>query len=64
MAGARGARFAQLALVNSALGVIVARCGRLSLAVTFEISQGKIAQIDVIADPARLRELDLAILTD
>jgi hypothetical protein len=31
---------------------------------SFTIERGKIAQVDVVADPARLRELDLAVLND
>lgn len=30
----------------------------------FTITGGKIVQVDVVADPARLRELDLAVLDD
>jgi len=29
---------------------------------SFTITRGKIIQVNVIADPARLRELDLAVL--
>ena len=38
--------------------------GRLFRALSFTITRGKIVQIDVIADPARLRQLDLAVLKD
>jgi len=55
-------RFAMPALVNGAVGVIVPPCGRLSLVLAFKSTQGKIVEIDVIADPARLRQLDLAVL--
>jgi RNA polymerase sigma-70 factor (ECF subfamily) len=55
-------RLAELALVNGAVGVIVAAGGRLLLALTFSIKNNKIAGYDVIADPARLRQLDLAVL--
>jgi len=30
----------------------------------FTVSGGKIVAIDVLADPARLRQLDLAVLDD
>ena len=53
-----------LALVNGAVGVVVAPRGRLSRVVTFKIRHGKIVEIDVLADPARLRQLDLAVLND
>jgi hypothetical protein len=31
---------------------------------TFTVARGQIADIEIIADPARLRELDLAVLDD
>jgi hypothetical protein len=30
----------------------------------FTITRGKIVEIDILADPARLRQLDLAVLND
>lgn len=60
----RGARFAQLVLVNGTVGVIVAPRGRLLLVVTFKITGKRIVEIDVIADPVRLSQLDLAVLND
>ena len=36
--------------------------GRLVRVLTFTITRGKIVQIDVVADPARLDQLDLAVL--
>ncbi len=59
---AERARFAQSALVNGAVGVVVAPRGRLLLVATFEVKDAMIVEIEVIADPARLRQLDLAIL--
>jgi RNA polymerase sigma-70 factor (ECF subfamily) len=59
-----GARAAQPALVNGAVGVIVAPRGRLLMVLDFTIRDGKIVAIDAIADPERLRQLDLAMLTD
>ena len=56
------ARFAQAALVDSSVGIIFAPDGKLSRVLRFTIANGKIAQADIIADPARLRELDLAVL--
>ena len=38
--------------------------GRLLLVLTFTITQGKIAEIDTVADPERLRQFDLAVLDD
>ncbi len=58
------ARFTQPALVNGAVGLVMAPRGRLFLVLGFTITAGKITDIDVIADPDRLRQLDLAVLDD
>ncbi len=50
------------ALVNGAAGGVVFREGRLLAVMGFTVSDGKIAAIDILADPARLREQDLAFL--
>jgi RNA polymerase sigma factor (sigma-70 family) len=56
---ARLGRYARLALVNGAAGV-VARTpdGRLLAVMGFTVSRGKIVEIDILADPERLRRLD------
>ena len=56
------ARFAEPALVNGAVGVVVAPRGELLLALTLTVADSRITGYDVIADPARLRDLDLAVL--
>src|SRR5918993_3362659 len=56
------ARAAQPALVNGAVGVVVAPRGRLLMVLDFTIRYGKIVAIDAIADPERVRQLDLAVL--
>jgi RNA polymerase sigma factor (sigma-70 family) len=61
---ARLARFAQPALVNGAAGVMVAPGGRPVAVMGFTIRGGKITEIDILADPARLRRLDLAVLNN
>ncbi|WP_261986527.1 hypothetical protein [Actinomadura sp. HBU206391] len=58
------ARFARLAVVDGAVGIAVAVHGRLSTVMTFTVIDGKIAEIEVIADPVRLRRLDLAVIQD
>ena len=58
------ARAAQAALVNGAVGVVVAPRGRLMMVLDFTIRDSKIVTIDAIANPARLRQLDLAVLDD
>jgi RNA polymerase sigma factor (sigma-70 family) len=62
MAGSNRARFAELALVDGAVGVLIAPRGRLRLVLRFTFEHEKIASIEVIADPARLDGLDLAVL--
>src|SRR5262245_55980902 len=62
LAFTHNARFAQAALVNGVVGVIVAPQGRLSVVLGFKIRDARIAEFDVITDPARLRRLDLAVL--
>jgi RNA polymerase sigma factor (sigma-70 family) len=57
-------RFAQPALVNGTVGVVVAPRGRLFLVIDLTVADDRITEIDVIADPERLRQLDLAVLDD
>jgi len=56
------ARLTRPALVNGAIGVVVAPGGRLTRALRFTIANGKITEIEVIGDPARLGELDVSIV--
>jgi hypothetical protein len=58
------ARFARPALVNGAAGAVWAPGGRPRVVFAFTISGGKIVEIDILADPARLRQLDLALPYD
>jgi hypothetical protein len=48
--------------VNGAVRVVLAPRERLFRVLSFTITRGKIVQIDVVADPARLRQLELAVL--
>jgi RNA polymerase sigma-70 factor (ECF subfamily) len=50
------------ALVDGAVGGIVARRGRLFLVLVFTIRHDKIVAIDFVADPARLRQVRLSVL--
>jgi RNA polymerase sigma-70 factor, ECF subfamily len=61
---ARLAPFARPVLVNGAAGFVVAPRGRPVAVVGFIVADGKIAEVDLLADPARLRELDLTVLDD
>jgi RNA polymerase sigma factor (sigma-70 family) len=54
------ARLTRPALVNGAIGVVVAPQGRLVRALRFTIANGKITEIEVIGNPARLGELDVS----
>ena len=59
---ARLARFARPALVNGTAGYVVAPGGRPVAVGGFTVAGGKIVEIDILADPARLRNLDLTVL--
>jgi RNA polymerase sigma factor (sigma-70 family) len=58
------APFARPALVNGAAGVVVAPRGRPYSVMGFTVRGGKIVEIDILADPARLRQLDLLAVLD
>jgi RNA polymerase sigma factor (sigma-70 family) len=56
------APFARPALVNGAAGVVVAPHGEPFSVLGVTVANGKIVEIDVVADPERLRQLDLTVL--
>ena len=56
--------FVRPALVNGAAGVVVAPRGRPFSVMGFTIRGGKIVEIDVLADPARLCRLDVSVFDD
>ena len=58
------ARVAQPALANGAVGLVWASGGRPRVVFGFTITRGKIVQIDLVADPTRLGQLDLTVLSD
>ena len=66
----RAFSFAQLspyvwpALVNGIAGVVVAPRGRPFSVMAFTVRNGKIVEIDALADPERLQQLDLTVLGD
>jgi RNA polymerase sigma factor (sigma-70 family) len=60
----RLAAFARPALVNGTPGLVVASGGRALSVMGFAIHRGKIVEIDILADPARLDRLDLTSLKD
>lgn len=56
------ARLTQPALVDGAIGVVVAPQGRLVRALRFTIANGKISEIEVTGSPERLGELEVSIV--
>jgi RNA polymerase sigma-70 factor, ECF subfamily len=56
------AKSVQPALIDGAAGLVWAPRGRLLRVMTCVVKDGKIVEVNIIADPARLRSLDLAIL--
>jgi RNA polymerase sigma factor (sigma-70 family) len=58
------AQAAQPALIDGAAGAVYAPGGQLRVVFVFRILDGKVVGIDVVADPARIGELDVTILDD
>jgi ketosteroid isomerase-like protein len=56
------ARVARPAMVNGTVGLVWAQGGRPRVVFGLTIARGKIVEIDLVADPERLRHLDLAVL--
>jgi RNA polymerase sigma-70 factor (ECF subfamily) len=55
----------RLALVNGSVGIVFAPAGRLQVVLAVTVSaERRVTAIDVIADPDRLRRLQLALLPD
>ena len=66
---AKGARlasartpFTQLALVDGSVGLVMAPKGRLAVVLVFTVADDRVTAIDVVADPDRLRGLELGVL--
>jgi hypothetical protein len=56
---------AQLALVNGSVGIIAVRAGRPQVVLNMTVNAARrITRIEIVADPARLRRLRLAVLPD
>ena len=62
LAFSRAVHGAEAALVNGTVGVVLAPRGRLFRALQFRIKDGKIAEVEVIADARRLNQLEIAAL--
>jgi RNA polymerase sigma-70 factor (ECF subfamily) len=57
---ARGARMARLAMVEGSMGLLVAPRGRLFRVLRFTFANGRIAAMEVIGNPERLRTIEVA----
>jgi RNA polymerase sigma factor (sigma-70 family) len=57
--GAQFARFARPAIVNGAAGVVVVPARRPIAVVGFTVARGRIVEIDLVADPDKLRALTI-----
>jgi len=62
VAFSRLARFMQTAVVNGSVGLVFAPNGKLTRALSFTITNGKIVEVEIIADRDRLQKLHLATL--
>jgi RNA polymerase sigma-70 factor (ECF subfamily) len=60
----RQAALVRPALVNGAAGVVITIGGRPFAVMGFTVAEGKIVEIDAIADPERVRRIAAAVLTD
>jgi RNA polymerase sigma factor (sigma-70 family) len=61
---ARSAPYARPALVNGAVGIVAVADGQPLSVLGFTVAGGRIVEIDVLVDPARLSQLDLTFLND
>jgi RNA polymerase sigma factor (sigma-70 family) len=61
LASAPRARQSEVALINGSPGILMAPRGRLQLALAFEVVDGLVTAIDVIAAPRRLAALEVAL---
>jgi RNA polymerase sigma-70 factor, ECF subfamily len=57
-------RFARRVLVNGAPGFLVVKDGEALAVMAATVRNGKIAEMDILSDPVRLRELDLVGLVE
>jgi hypothetical protein len=60
----RVAGFEQPALVNGDAGLVTRSQGTAGSRHGLTIAHGKIVEINILADPARLSQLDVAVLSD
>jgi RNA polymerase sigma-70 factor, ECF subfamily len=58
----RGLRFVQPALIDGSAGLIFAPRGKLSRAMIFTFANARVTRVEVVGDPARLHEFDIAVM--
>ncbi|MGW2562073.1 RNA polymerase sigma factor SigJ [Streptomyces sp. NPDC001514] len=56
--------FARVALINGVPGIVSLPGGKAVAVMAFTVSGGKVVQLDILADPERMRSLDLSVLDD
>jgi RNA polymerase sigma factor (sigma-70 family) len=61
LASAPRARQSEVALIDGSPGILLAPGGRLQVALTFEVVEGLVTAVDVIAAPRRLAALEVAL---
>jgi RNA polymerase sigma factor (sigma-70 family) len=49
-------------LLDGAVGIVVAPLGRLMMVIRVTLADGRITELDVVADPEKLREIEIAAL--
>lgn len=62
LTNARLARFARPALVDGRIGAVVAPGGRLLFVLAITVEGDRVVEVDVVGEPARLREVDLRVI--
>jgi RNA polymerase sigma factor (sigma-70 family) len=58
----RGLSSVQMAVINGSVGLILAPRGKLARVLTFTFENARVTRIEVVGEPARLREVDIAVL--
>lgn len=61
---ARQAQFAELALVDGSVGLVLAAGGKLKNAIRFRFGNGKIVAADVVGEPDHLAALEVGVLPE
>jgi len=61
---AREAQFARSAMVDGSAGIVLAPRGQLFMAIRCKVTAGRIVEMEVIAEPDRLKQLRVSVLDD